>query len=155
MNAWWGMSNILMKEENYKQAITYLKKAFTINNNSANLSSMLANAYLQNKDVNKALKILEDAEKIDSANYIVKYQKANILYLLRKFDESLKILLELKEKVPKEAPIYILIGHIYKAKDDYKRALHNYNQAIDLDNKDYNSAKASVEKLMMDSEYQE
>ena len=106
-----------------------------------------------NKEVNKALKTLEDAEKIDPDNHLVKYQKANILFLLRKYDESLKILVELKEKVPKEAPIYILIGHIFKAKDDYKSALYHYNQAIDLDNKDYNSAKASVEKLMMDTDH--
>lgn len=144
-----------MKEEDFKMAITYLKRALIINKNSANLTSMLANAYLQVKDINRALATLEEAEKIDSANHLVKYQKANILFLLRKYDESLKILLDLKEKVPKEAPIYILIGHIYKAKDDFKSALYHYNQAIDLDNKDYNSAKASIEKLMMDSEHTE
>jgi anaphase-promoting complex subunit 3 len=141
-----------MKEEDFKQAIVFIKKAYSINNNSANLSSMLANAYLQNKEINKALKTLDDAEKIDPSNHLVKYQKANILFLLRKFDESLIILLDLKEKVPKEAPIYILIGNIFKAKKDYKSALYHYNQALDLDNKDYNSAKAAIEKLMMETD---
>lgn len=141
-----------MKEEDFKQAITFLKKAISINSNSANLSSMLANAYLQNKEVNKAIKTLEDAEKLDPSNHLVKYQKANILYLLGKFDDSLDILLNLQEKVPKEAPIYVLLGNIYKAKGDSKNALHHYNKAIDLDNRDYNSGKAAVEKLMMDSD---
>jgi len=58
-----------MKEEDFKQAIVYMKKAFNINNNSANIASMLANAYLQNKDIDKALKTLDEAEKIDSTNY--------------------------------------------------------------------------------------
>jgi anaphase-promoting complex subunit 3 len=140
-----------MKEENYKQAVAYLKKASSINSNSANLFSMLANAYFQNKEVNKALKALDDAEKIDPENLLVKYQKANILYLLKNYDDSLKILNYLKDKIPKEAAIFILIGHNFKAKDDQKSALFHYNKAIDLDNKDYNSAKAAIEKLMMDN----
>jgi len=64
----------------------------------------------------------------------------------------LKILLDLKEKVPRESPIYILIGNIYKAKNDFKSALYHFNQAIDLDNKDYNSAKSAIEKLMMETD---
>jgi anaphase-promoting complex subunit 3 len=112
---------------------------------------MLASAYFHNKETDKALKAIDDAEKIDPINPIVKYQKANILYLLKKYEDSMKILSDLKEKIPKEPAIYILIGHIFKEKNDQKSALFHYNKAIDLDNKDYNSAKAAIEKLMMDT----
>jgi len=111
----------------------------------------LASAYQQKKDISHALKCLDEAEKLDNNNYMIKYQKANILYFDKKYDESLKILIELKEKIPKEAPIHVLMGHIYKSKNELNKALTNYNTALDLDPKDFNMAKASIEKLM--SEY--
>lgn len=111
----------------------------------------MASAFQHNKDIFKALKALDEAEKLDPNNHMIKYQKANILYYDKKYDESLKILTELKEKIPKEAPIHVLIGHIYKSKNELNKALTHYNTALDLDPKDFNMAKASIEKLM--SEY--
>jgi len=149
LNAWWGLAHILLKEENYDNAILFLKRALTINNQSAILILYLASAYQHNKkDSNNALKCLDEAEKLDPNNYMIKYQKANILYFDKKFDESLKILLELKEKIPKEAPIHVLMGHIYKSKNEFNKALTHYNIALDLDPKDFNMAKAAIEKLM-------
>jgi cytochrome c-type biogenesis protein CcmH/NrfG len=115
------------------------------------LNLYLASAYQHNKDIKKALKSLDEAEKLDPNNHMIKYQKANILYFDKKFDDSLKILMELKEKIPKEAPIHVLMGHIYKSKNELNKALTHYNTALDLDPKDFNMAKASIEKLM--SEY--
>lgn len=79
---------------------------------------------------------------------MIKYQKANILYFNKNYDESLKILNELKEKIPKEAPIHILMGHIYKSKRELNKALHHYNTALDLDPKDLNMTKNAIEQLI-------
>ena len=49
--------------------------------------------------------------------------------------------------MPKEAPIHIAIGKIYKEKKDYKKALEHFNIAIDLDPKDSNLAKSLIERL--------
>ncbi len=70
----------------------------------------------------------------------------------KKEDEALGILLELNEKMPKEAPIHILIGRIYKTKKDYTKALSHFNAAIDIDPKDSNLAKSLIEKLYTDME---
>jgi len=40
--------------------------------------------------------------------------------------------------VPKEAPIHILIGKIYKKLGDVTKALQFFNKALDLDPKDTN-----------------
>ena len=69
-----------------------------------------------------------------------------------KNDEALEILKNLEENMPKEAPIYISIGKIYKSKQDYKKALDYFNKAIDLDPKDSNLAKTLIERLQIEAE---
>jgi anaphase-promoting complex subunit 3 len=146
-NAWWGIGHIYLKEQNYSEAIRYFKKANTINEKSAILNFYVASAYQQNREINKSLLYLNTAEKFDNNNPMIKYQKANALIFNRKLEEALAILLQLNEKMPKEAPIHILIGKIYKQKRDYVRALEHFNCAIDLDPKDSNMAKSYIERL--------
>ena len=59
----------------------------------------------------------------------------------------MNILIQLDQKIPNEAPIYIAIGKIYKVKRDYKKALDYFNKAFDLDPKDSNLAKSFIERL--------
>ncbi len=149
-NAWWGLGHICLKEQNYSDAIKFFRKALAINEKSAILNFYLASAYQHNKEISKAEIFLNNAEKLDSNNPMIKYQKANILINKRKYDEALKILLELNEKMPKEAPIHILIGKIFKTKRDFTKALAHFNTAIDIDPKDSNLAKSMIEKLYSD-----
>jgi tetratricopeptide (TPR) repeat protein len=110
----------------------------------------LASAYQHNKELAKSEIFLNKAEKLDSSNPMIRYQKANILINKKKFDEALKILCDLNEKMPKEAPIHILIGKIYKIKKDFTKALAHFNTAIDIDPKDSNIAKSLIENLYND-----
>jgi tetratricopeptide (TPR) repeat protein len=149
-NAWWGLGHIFLKEQNYLDAIKYFRKALSINENSAILNFYLASAYQHNRELSKAMIYLNNAEKLDTSNPMIKYQKANILIFNKKYDEALEILLHLNEKMPKEAPIHILIGKIYKIRKDYTKALAHFNSAIDIDPKDSNLAKSLIEKLYSD-----
>ena len=97
--------------------------------------------------MNSALKYLQLAEKKDNKNPMVKYQLSNIYVNKGEYDKALNILIQLDEKMPKEAPIHIAIGKIYKVKRDYKKALDHFNKAIDLDPKDSNLAKSFIERL--------
>jgi anaphase-promoting complex subunit 3 len=71
----------------------------------------------------EALENFEKSEKMDSTNPLNKYQKATVLMSLERFDEALKVLLELMQQVPKEAPIHIVIGKIYKKLGNVDKAL--------------------------------
>ena len=82
---------------------------------------------------------------------MIQYQIANIYMNQGKNDEALEILKNLEENMPKEAPIYISIGKIYKSKKDYKKALDYFNKAIDLDPKDSNLAKTLIERLQIET----
>jgi anaphase-promoting complex subunit 3 len=95
---------------------------------------------------------LNNAEKLDQNNPMIKYHKANLLLTKKKDDEALKILYELVETMPKEAPIHILIGKIFKNKRDFTRALAHFNTAIDIDPKDSSLAKSLIEKLYIDAD---
>lgn len=97
-----------------------------------------------------ALSHFEVSEKIDCSNPMTKYQKANVLVGLKQYENALKMLLEMNEMMPKEAPIHILIGKIYKYQKNYPKALFHFNVALDIDPKDYNMAKSLIEKLYSD-----
>ena len=53
----------------------------------------------------------------------------------------------MKEQLPKEAPIYINIGKIYKKFGKIKEALENFNIALDLDPKDINQVKNLIKNI--------
>ena len=111
----------------------------------------MATAYLQNRDIGKALHYLLTAEKENNNNPMIKYQISSIYTSQGKLDEALAILLSLDEKMPKEAPIHIAIGKIYQMKKNYAQALNHFNIAIDLDPKDSNTAKSLIERLYSES----
>ena len=95
----------------------------------------------------EALNCFSIAEKMDKDNPLNKYQKAMVLFNLERFNEALQVLETLKLLCPKEAPIYILIGKIYKKKGRIEDALKHFNDALDLDPKDTNMVKSLIDKI--------
>lgn len=71
-----------------------------------------------------------------------------MLFLTKRFSESLDLLKELRDVVPKEPALWILMGNCYKELKDQKNSLLCYQKAVDLDAKDHNAAKSHIEKLM-------
>ena len=68
------------------------------------------------------MKCFEHAESLDPLNPLNKYQKATVLTSLERYEEALKVLEDLLIQVPKEAPIYIVIGKIYKKLGNIEKA---------------------------------
>ena len=58
-------------------------------------------------------------------------------------------------QVPKEAPIHIVIGKIYKKLGDINQALQYFNKALDLDPKDTNLVKNLIEKIHTNTDINE
>lgn len=74
---------------------------------------------------------------------------------LEKYEEALKVLLDLMITVPKEAPIHIVIGKIYKKLGDVNKALQYFNKALDLDPKDTNMVKSLIDKIHSNTDINE
>jgi anaphase-promoting complex subunit 3 len=51
------------------------------------------------------------------------------------------------QQVPKEAPIHIVIGKIYKRMGNIDKALQYFTKALDLDPKDTNMVKSLIDKI--------
>ena len=65
-NAWWGLGNIAMKQENYQNAQRNFKDATQRNERSAQLWTYLGMTYHNCSESERALKCFDKADKIDS-----------------------------------------------------------------------------------------
>jgi len=151
-NAFWGMGNIFLKQEKYEDAIKYFKHAISINSKSSVLFTYLGMTYFHNRQPREALDCFEIAEKMDPNNPLNKYQKATVLISLNQLEEALHVLEELNVKVPREAPVHVLMGKIYKKMGNKDKALAHYNMAMDLDPKEANMIKSLIDRLDRESD---
>ena len=62
-------------------------------------------------------------------------------------EEALQLLIELNKKVPKEAPVHIVIGKIYQKLGKKNEALKYFTTALDLDPKDINQVKGMIDRI--------
>jgi anaphase-promoting complex subunit 3 len=150
-NAFWGMGSIFMRQEKYDQAIQYFRRAILINSRSPILYTYLGMTYLRKHQHHEAIRWFEQAEKLDPLNSLVQYQKATVLISLNQFENALNTLEELKKRLPKEAPVYVLIGKIHTELGNKSKALLHFNMAIDLNPKETNIIKSLIDKMEVDS----
>lgn len=122
-NAWWGLGNISLKQEKFPEAHQYFERAKEINQRSAVLWTYLGMTLSNCDEAMRALQCFEAAEQLDPKRPLTKYQKVTVLMALNRHTESLEVLQELKNLCPKEAPIYVTMGKIYKKLGDKKQAL--------------------------------
>jgi anaphase-promoting complex subunit 3 len=66
---------------------------------------------------------------------------------MERYDEALSSLQQLSEVAPKEAPIYFLLGKIFKRQKQLEAAVLNFTVAMDLDPKNSNNIKAIIDKV--------
>ncbi len=62
---------------------------------------------------------------------------------------------DLRIQVPKEAPIHIVIGKIYKKMGSIDKALQHFTIALDLDPKDTNMVKSLIDKIHSNNDMNE
>ena len=60
----------------------------------------------------RALETLNAALSMSPKNAICKFERASILFAMENYPEALKELKELKDLVPKESPVYFLLGKV-------------------------------------------
>ena len=85
------------------------------------------------------------AEQTNSKNPLAKFQKVKVLNELGRIDEAQAELELLLKLTPKEPPIHLELGDLYKRQGDHIKAAHHYKIYLDLDPKDQNHVKAKLE----------
>ncbi len=105
-----------------------------------------ANKYYNKKDYKKSLNEYQKALESDSQNEKIKFNMANTLYRLGRYDEAIKIYESIKNKKILSKSTYNT-GNSYAVKNDIEKAEEMYRKAIlyDISNED---AKYNLELLL-------
>jgi anaphase-promoting complex subunit 3 len=154
-NAWWGLGYIYYKQEKYDRAVDHFQKAIAINGKNPVLHSYLGMTFAAQDDLLEALKCLQQSEFLDDKNVMNKFQKANVLCKLGRYDQAITELEALRVLMPKEAPIPQLLGKIYKQLGKIDKAHSYFTIALDLENKDSQKIKAMIDSLHHINEFNE
>ncbi len=132
-NAWWGLGNIALRQERFVQADQYFRRALDINPRSAVLHTYLGLSHMRNRQERAALDCFEAAERLDPKNPLNTFQKATVLASMGRLNDALNVLKELGDRVPREAPVHVLMGEVYGRLGRREEALKEFNLAADLD----------------------
>jgi len=152
-NAWWGLGYIYYKQERYDRAIDHFQKAISINSRNPVLYSYLGMTFAAQDNLIEALKCFQESERLDDKNVMNRFQKANVLCKLEKYEQALGELEILRGLMPREAPIPQLIGKIYKQLGVKEKAHYFFTLALDLENKDSQKIKAMIDSLHNTNEF--
>lgn len=136
-NAWYGIGLTYYKQERYPLAEIYYTKALGINPRnpvlmchvavvSTGFEESLGRRYIYWIDLcpgylqvqhalqksEKAIATLNAAVAMAPKNPLCKFEKATIMFACERYEEALEELNDLKELVPKESPVYFLLGKV-------------------------------------------
>lgn len=168
-NAWYGLGSIYYQQEKYDLAEYHYKKALSINPQSSVLYCHLGMAQYANSKAKDALQTLDYALMLDPGNVQARFQKANIfmsfsshqggvggekksnnnndnnnVLLLQK---ALHELQKVSDSCPREASVHHSMGKVCKKLGWTGQAMKCYLTAMDLDPKDNNMIKTSMDRL--------
>ena len=111
-NAWYGIGLTYYKQERFQLAEIYYRKALLINRYSPILMCHVAVVQHATNNTNAALETLNAAIQVSPRNPLCKFERASMLHSSERYQEALEELMELKQIVPKESPVYFLIGKV-------------------------------------------
>ena len=138
-NAWYGIGLTYYKQERFQLAEIYYRKALAINPSSPILMCHVAVVQHALQKTDRALETLNTAISRAPRNPLCKFERASILHSSERYQEALVELNELKDIVPKESPVYFLIGKVHNKLGNTHLALMHFSWAMDLDPKGANS----------------
>jgi len=95
----------------------------------------------------EALKMLECATEIEPLNPQARFQRANVLRTMECYEAALDELQSVRDSAPREASVHFLMGKICKQIGQREQAMIHFTTALDLDPKDANMIKLSIDKL--------
>ncbi|CAL8091447.1 unnamed protein product [Calicophoron daubneyi] len=142
-NALFGMSNVYYKQEKFDLAEAHLARAVALFPHShlllTNLGALRGRLGHLDDGPGSALDLVTLACKIQPNNPLARYHKASILFHLGRYSEVLTELQRLLVLTPREAMVYLMIGHTYKKLGNTPQAMIHYSWAMGLDPKSANT----------------
>lgn len=123
-------SQILKNKGDIKKAVKYMERAVELDPESLYLKGELVNLYLQQKENNKALAIVEEVLKKEPENIGALILFGKIKHSLNKIDDAKKIYEKIVDGKPKEKNIYLLLGSIYIDEREFDKAVSLFDKLV-------------------------
>jgi len=152
---WENYGKSLFLAENYKKIPEILSNAIKNAPDNPNLRIMLATAYVNLNEKEKALNEFKTALKLDSSQINLKFNIASLLDDLGKKDEAIEYYLAYIKDMPDNSDAYYNLGLIYQEKDDLKQSIAMLNKVNELKQGDANVLKEIGRNYYMDENFEE
>jgi anaphase-promoting complex subunit 3 len=112
-NAWFGIGCVYYREEKYEMAEYHFRRALMINPNSSVLHSYVGMAAQARGRLNEARACLDRAVVLAPNNTMARFKRASVTASLGRIEQAVDQLEQLRDTLPREAPVYYLLGQLY------------------------------------------
>lgn len=155
-NAWWGLGNVHIRQEEYQKAKYHFQRAVEVNENNAVLRASLGMACQKLGEVELALRLFSNAALSQQCCALASFQKGCVLVSLNRHQEAIEALRHAQSLAPREPCVHLQLGHAHAKLGDLRRGLLHFTMAMDLcgakDSKDHQVIlSAQVELLQASS----
>jgi anaphase-promoting complex subunit 3 len=122
-NAWYGLGNVLFRQEKFQLAVVHFQRAIQIHPSSSVLHCYLGMLLNSCGKYDAAVASLMRAVELEPHPSQARFQLANVYLGMERYDDALRELQTVRMHVPREAAIHFLIGKIYRQLGERTNAL--------------------------------
>jgi anaphase-promoting complex subunit 3 len=152
-NAWWGLGNLYLRQEEFKNAKYHFQKAVHINRGNAVLRISLSQACVELKEPAIALELLDAAAQMSHGGAAASYHKGCVLVSMDRIPEAIEVLQRAQDLAPREPCVKYQLGKAYAEAGYTQKAFMQYSMALDLcggrDSKDHQIIVTAQRELQL------
>lgn len=145
--AWYGLGSLFLRQEKVAQALAHFRAAIAVHPASSVLRTCEGMALQAGRQWAPALEAFSAAQRLDPANPLPLYHIAHVHLAQGSLAAALAILVRLREMVPREANVHLLLGRAQKRAGDLVGAMSSFVTALELDPRDRSAVKAAIEHV--------
>ncbi len=127
-----------------KPAQSSLLKAVELNSQLLDARLILAEFYLQERNIDLARQQIDTAFELDSNNIKVLMLKGNLKILEKNSNEAEALFMQVTKTFPDYAPGYVKLGLLYGLTGEHEKALENLEKAINMDPKQMDALALAI-----------
>ncbi|TIB79155.1 hypothetical protein E3Q23_00387 [Wallemia mellicola] len=141
-NAWYGLGVVYLNQGKTALSEYHFKKATEINPSNVVLLCSLGSAIEKGNTDRERIELLESAYQsynkaciLQENSALARYKRANVLFLMNRFQRALPDLLFLKDAAPDEVNVHLLLGRVYRQLGNAAGAAKHFAIAQDIEPK--------------------
>jgi len=146
-NAWYGLGTCYMRMSKIRLADYHYRKAAQVHPQNAVLLGCVGMVTERAGDRDKALELFNEAVRISPDNALVRYRRAKILILLRRYTAAAEDLEFLRDTSPEESNVIFQLAKVYRLQGDSVKSAQMLAVARDVSPKSVNKIRKLLETV--------